>query len=116
MWRGCLGLAYLFPALSSAGASLARPCPVSTSTGWPEAVAHPRLPQNVACGFAALRSSDVGSQYGEILQLPVGEIQLWPQQRKLISDPIELLPPDLAFPTPTAQHLSPVMPYSTVDT
>jgi hypothetical protein len=30
MWRGCLGLAYLFPALSSAGASLASPCPVST--------------------------------------------------------------------------------------
>jgi len=31
MWRGCLGLAYLCPALSSAGASLSRPCPVSTS-------------------------------------------------------------------------------------
>ena len=29
-WRGCLGLAYLLPALSSAGASLASPCPVST--------------------------------------------------------------------------------------
>jgi len=60
MWRGSLGLAYLFPALSSAGASLAGPCSVSTSTGWPEAVAHPRLPQNVACGFAALRSSEIG--------------------------------------------------------
>jgi len=31
MWRGSVGLAYLFPALSVAGASLARPCPVSTS-------------------------------------------------------------------------------------
>ena len=31
MWRGGLGLAYLFPALSSAGASLSGPCPVSTS-------------------------------------------------------------------------------------
>src|SRR5271166_3827910 len=29
-WRGCLGLAYLLPALSLAGASLALPCPVST--------------------------------------------------------------------------------------
>src|SRR3982074_2373129 len=31
MWRGGLGLAYLFPALSAAGASLARPYSVSTS-------------------------------------------------------------------------------------
>ncbi|MGH8478914.1 MAG: hypothetical protein ACREXK_04895, partial [Gammaproteobacteria bacterium] len=31
MWRGGLGLAYLFPALSFAGASLATPCSVSTS-------------------------------------------------------------------------------------
>ena len=31
MWRGRLGLSCLFPALSSAGASLSRPCPVSTS-------------------------------------------------------------------------------------
>src|ERR1700730_8424346 len=35
---------------------------VSTSTGSPEAVARPRLPQNVACGFPAPRSSAVGSQ------------------------------------------------------
>ena len=31
MWRGGVGLVYLFPALSSAGASLPRPCSVSTS-------------------------------------------------------------------------------------
>src|SRR5258708_21484691 len=31
MWRGGVGAAYLFPALSSAGASIARPCSVSTS-------------------------------------------------------------------------------------
>ena len=31
MWRGGLGAAYLFPALSPAGASLAGPCSVSTS-------------------------------------------------------------------------------------
>jgi hypothetical protein len=29
-WRGGLGVAYLFPALSSAGASIAQPCSVST--------------------------------------------------------------------------------------
>src|ERR1700735_775666 len=31
MWRGGLGAPYLFPALSSAGASLGSPCSVSTS-------------------------------------------------------------------------------------
>ena len=31
MWRGGVGAAYLFPALSFAGASLASPCSVSTS-------------------------------------------------------------------------------------
>jgi hypothetical protein len=31
MWRGGLGWACLFPALSSAGASLSKPCSVSTS-------------------------------------------------------------------------------------
>src|ERR1700682_1294642 len=35
---------------------------VSHPTGSPEAVARPRLPQNVACGFPAPRSSTVGSQ------------------------------------------------------
>jgi hypothetical protein len=33
--------------------------------GWPEAVTHPRLPQNPACGFPALGSSEVDSQFGE---------------------------------------------------
>ena len=32
-------------------------------TGSPEAVARLRFPQNVACGFTALRSSAVGSQH-----------------------------------------------------
>jgi hypothetical protein len=31
MWRGCLALTYLFPALSSADASLVGPCSVTTS-------------------------------------------------------------------------------------
>jgi len=56
MWRGSLGAAYLFPSLSSDGASIASPCPVSTSrssnrtcgspaSGSPTAVAfRPTLP------------------------------------------------------------------------
>jgi hypothetical protein len=32
-------------------------------TGSPEAVTRLRLPQNAACGFPALRSSEVGSQH-----------------------------------------------------
>jgi hypothetical protein len=51
-----------------------------TPTGWPEAVTRPRLPQNPACGFPALGSSEVDSQFGDSLQLRVGEvIQLWSQ-------------------------------------
>ena len=42
MWRGGLGSAYLFPALSSTGASLAAPCSVSTSRS-----------SNRACRFPA---------------------------------------------------------------
>ena len=36
-------------------------------TGSPEAVARPRFPQNVACGFPALRSSEDDSQHCESL-------------------------------------------------
>ena len=35
----------------------------ASPTGSPEAVAHLRFPQNVACGFPALRSSEDGSQH-----------------------------------------------------
>ncbi len=38
-------------------------------TGEPEAVTRLRLPQNAACGFPALGSSEVDSQFGEGLQL-----------------------------------------------
>jgi transposase len=41
------------------------------TTGSSEAVTRPRLPQNVACGVTALRSSAVDSQHRERLQLPV---------------------------------------------
>jgi len=51
--------------------------PVSHPTGSPEAVARLRLPQNVACGFAALRSSTVDSQHCKSLQLRIWEAQLW---------------------------------------
>ena len=50
---------------------------VSSRTGSPEAVARPRLPQNVACGFTALRSSAVDLQHCKSLQLRVTEAQLW---------------------------------------
>ena len=50
---------------------------VSHPTGSPEAVARLRLPQNVACGFTALRSSTVASQHCKSLQLRMWEAQLW---------------------------------------
>src|SRR5439155_22893509 len=68
----------------------------------------PRLPQNVACRFPALRSSEVASQRGDSLQLRVREIQLWSQQRKPLLDLLKVIPPDLPFPTPAAQHFAPV--------
>jgi hypothetical protein len=49
------------------------------------------------------------------LQLPVGEIQLWSEQRELFLDPLELLPPDRAVPTPTAQHFAPVTLHGPMD-
>jgi hypothetical protein len=54
------------------GGSLAAP-----PTGSREAVARLPLPQNVACGFTALRSSAVGSQHCKSLQLRIWEAQLW---------------------------------------
>ena len=60
-WRGSLGLAHLLPALSSAGASLAGPCPVSTSRSsnrtcrLPASGSHPD-PQAFAFGLVARRS------------------------------------------------------------
>ena len=77
-------------------------------TGWPEAVTRLRLPRNVACGFPALRSSEVGLQRSDSLQLPVWEKQLWPQQRRLRPDLMEHLPSDAALPAPAAKHLVPV--------
>jgi len=67
-------------------------------------------PPSAPTEFPALRSSKVASQRGESLQLPVGEILLWSQQRELLLDPLELLPVDRAMPAPTAQHFASITP------
>ena len=54
----------------------AQPGPRIMHTGSSEAVARLRLPQNVACGFPALRSSGVASQTCESLQRPIRQSQL----------------------------------------
>ena len=77
-------------------------------TGSPEAVAHLRFPQNVACGFPALRSSAVDSQYSDSLQRPVGQMQLWSHQWKPPLDLVERFPRHTACAAPAAQHLAPV--------
>src|SRR6516225_10085054 len=79
------------------------------------AVTRTRLPQNAACRFPALRSSEVTSQHGDSLQLRVREIQLWSQQWKSLFDPMELLPPNLALPAPAAQHSAPETLYGPMD-
>jgi hypothetical protein len=58
-----------FMLLEGRGRDTGYPAP----TGSPEAVTRPRLPQNVACGFAALRSSGVGSQHRAALKACIGQ-------------------------------------------
>jgi len=53
---------------------------LAPGTGSSGAVARPRLPQNTVCGFPALCSSGVDSQYCESLQCLVGQPQLWSRQ------------------------------------
>src|SRR5260370_9457392 len=82
---------------------------VSHPTGSPEAVARPRFPQNVACGFTAPRSSAVGSQHCKRLQLPIRETQLRFQQRCPFFDLVEGVPSEAsACPAAAAQHFAPV--------
>jgi hypothetical protein len=78
------------------------------STGSPEAVARLRLPQNVACGFPALRSSEIDSQHSDGFQLPVGKHQPWSQQRKAFLYPMENGPREGTFTASATQHLVPV--------
>ena len=54
----------------------------SPSTGSPTAVTHRRLPQNVACEFLALRSSDDDAQHGVLLQPCLGQAELGTLERK----------------------------------
>ena len=42
-------------------------------------------------------------------------MQLWSKQRKLLLDPLKLLPPDRTVLAPTAQHFAPVMFHSPID-
>ena len=51
--------------------------PRGSSPGSLEAVARLQFPQNVACGFPALRSSAGVSQHCKSLQLRIWEAQLW---------------------------------------
>ena len=93
----------LLPPLSSGGAS------VSTLTGSAEAVTRLRLPQIVACGFPALRSSGVGSQHYESLQRPIGQPQLGSEQWDPLYEPIEGGPGEVAAcPAAATEHLAPV--------
>ena len=46
---------------------VSRPGESHPQTGSPEAVTRVRLPQNVACGFPALRSSNDDSQHNILL-------------------------------------------------
>src|SRR5215218_9762186 len=85
-----------------------RPAPFPF-TGWAEAVARLRLPQNVACRFPALRSSGVDSQHYESLQRPVGQPQSWSEQRDPLLEPIEGGPGKVAAcPAAATEHLTPV--------
>src|SRR5215471_15603606 len=79
------------------------------------AVTRTRLPQNAACGFPALRSSEIASQRGDSWQLRIPEIQLWSQQRGPLLDPMKGLQPDLAFPASAAQHSAPETLYGPMD-
>src|SRR5260363_334812 len=45
----------------------------NSPTGSPEAVTRLQLPQNVACGFPALRSSESDSQHGDCPYCPIGQ-------------------------------------------
>src|ERR1700746_3480191 len=78
-------------------------------------VTRPRLPQNAACRFPALRSSEVASQHGDSLQLRIREMQLWSQQWIPLRDPMKWLPPDRALPASAAQHFAPVALHGPMD-
>ena len=83
-WRGGLGRAYRLPALSSAGASVARPCSVSTSRssnrtgGFPATTARAAVPA-LGQGGSCVRPREVACDVREpdqsqcLVQVLVGE-------------------------------------------
>jgi len=82
---------------------------IPDATGSSGAVTCPRLPQNVACGFPALRSSSVALQYRESLQRPIGQAKLWSQQRDLLFELVEVSPAEApACPAAATKHPKPV--------
>jgi hypothetical protein len=80
----------------------------TSPTGSPEAVTHLRLPQNVASGFPARRSSERDAQHSHRLQRPGRESQPRSLQRKSRLTPVEDLPRDTPCTASTAQPLVPV--------
>jgi len=72
MWRGGLGTAYLFPALSSAGVSLAAPCSVSTSRS-----------SNLDMRISRIRLTEEASR---LRPRKAGYPRLEPDQTKLVVD------------------------------
>jgi hypothetical protein len=75
-------------------------------TGSPTAVTHRRLPQNVACGFLALRSSDDDSQHSILLQSRIRQTELRTLERVLPLDSQERLPAHVALLTPATEHFA----------
>jgi hypothetical protein len=71
-----LGSGCLLPPLSSGGARVPSPS-LRFHTHRVARGLSPRLPQNVACRFPALRSSVVDSQHSIGLEPPVRQIDLW---------------------------------------
>ena len=76
---------------------------------------HPRLPQNSACRFPALRSSKEESQHCDILQLPIGKEQLRSHKQYPHFDLLENIRCDVALPAPAAEHSLPVAFHDPVD-
>ncbi len=77
-------------------------------TGSPEAATRLRLPQNVACGFPALRSSEIDSQHCDGLKLLIGKQKPWSHNRVTCFDRVEHSPWEIALAATAAQHLTPV--------
>src|SRR5215831_13127983 len=85
-------------------------------TGSPTAVTHRRLPQNVACGFPALRSSDDDLQHRVLLQPRIRQAELRTLEWISPLDGQERLPAYVALLTPATEHCAPVALDMAVDT